>query len=176
MRDPVVVVDGEEHLRGPANAPLTLVEYGDFQCEHCAEAFWELRRLQSALAVRLAYRHFPLAQMHPQAMLAAEAAEAAAAQGQFWEMHDTLFRNHRRLDPAALIDYAAQLGLDVRRFAIDLQQHRWQPKIRRHFVDGVRRGVSATPTLFINGFRYNGPVTFEELFGVIAAQPGVSLR
>ncbi|MDP2343532.1 MAG: DsbA family protein [Deltaproteobacteria bacterium] len=170
-------VDDEEHVRGPATAPYTLVEYGDFQCPYCGEAFWELRRLVEAAApeLRFVFRHFPMSQVHPHAMIAAEAAEAAGAQGQFWEMHDLLFRNQHRLEPSALLQYASALDLDLQRFASDLQQHRWQSKVRRHFVDGVRSGVNRTPTLFINGHRYNGPVTVGVLYRMIAADEGISL-
>src|SRR5688572_12883653 len=107
-------VDVEDWVRGPADAPVTLLEYGDFECPFCGQAFWELKRLEQAVGdrVRFVFRHFPLAQAHPHARLAAEAAEAAGAQGKFWEMHDTLFANQRALELSDLLAYADDIGLD----------------------------------------------------------------
>jgi protein-disulfide isomerase len=152
-------VDDKDWVRGPAHAPVTLLEYGDFECPFCGQAFWELKRLEQAVGdrVRVVFRHFPLAQAHPHATLAAEAAEAAGAQGKFWEMHDTLFTNQRALERSDLLEYADELGLDRPRFTRALQEHRFLPKVRRDFMEGVRSGVNGTPTIFINGERWNGP-------------------
>ena len=154
-------VDVGDWAKGPADAPVTLLEYGDFECPFCGRAFWELKRLEHAAGdeVRFVFRHFPLSQMHPHATLAAEAAEAAGAQGKFWEMHDKLFTNQHALQLPALLTYAEEIGVDASRFARDLEEHRYLPKIRRDFMEGVRSGVNGTPTLFINNARWNGPIT-----------------
>jgi protein-disulfide isomerase len=162
-------VGPEDHLIGSPNAPITLVEYGDYQCPYCAAAHRQVKRLLEELGDQVAYvfRHFPLTQVHPQSMQAAEAAEAAGAQGQFWEMHDLLFDNQAALDHASLISYADALGLDVPRFLKDLREHRFESRIRRDFMDGVRSGVNGTPTFFINGVRHEGGYTFEALLDAI---------
>ena len=138
---------------------MTLLEYGDFECPFCGQAFWELKRLEESVGdqVRFVFRHFPITQAHPHAQLAAESAEAAGAQGKFWEMHDTLFANQQALEVSDLLGYADDLGLDVPRFSRDLQERRFSPKVRRDFMEGVRSGVNGTPTIFINGERWNGP-------------------
>jgi protein-disulfide isomerase len=162
-------VDGKDWTRGPADAPVTLLEYADFECPFCGEAFWELKRLEQAAGdrMRFVFRHFPLSQAHPHARLAAEAAEAAGAQGQFWEMHDTLFSNQRALELSDLLAYADEIGLDRRRFTRDLQEHRFSPKVRRDFMEGVRSGVNGTPTIFIDGQRWDGPYTAAALLDAI---------
>jgi protein-disulfide isomerase len=132
-----------------------------------------VKRLLTELGDQIAYvfRHFPLTQVHPQAMLAAEAAEAAGAQGRFWEMHDVLFENQASLDLPSLMEHADALLLDVPRFARDLQEHRFEPRIRRDFMDGVRSGVNGTPTFFINGVRHEGGYTFDALLDAIEGGP-----
>lgn len=171
-------VDAGDSTQGPADAPVTLLEYGDFECPFCGRAFWELKKLESAVGdrVRFAFRHFPLAQAHPHALLAAEAAEAAGAQGKFWEMHDKLFTNQHNLEAPALLTYAAEVGLDVPSFARDLQEHRHLPKVRRDFREGVRSGVNGTPTFFINGERWNGPYTAEALLAGIEGRGGADVE
>jgi protein-disulfide isomerase len=162
-------VDDKDWVRGPADAPVTLLEYGDFECPFCGQAFWELKRLEQAVGdrVRFVFRHFPLTQAHPHAGLAAEAAEAAGAQGKFWEMHDTLFTNQSALELSDLLEYADGVGLDKLRFTRDLEGHRFLPKVRRDFREGVRSGVNGTPTIFINGQRWNGPYTAAALLAGI---------
>lgn len=154
-------VDKKDWVRGPADAPVTLLEYGDFECPFCGQAFWELKRLEQAVGdqVRFVFRHFPIARAHPHARLAAEAAEAAGAQGNFWEMHDTLFSNQHALELSDLLAYADDIGLDRPRFTRDLHEHRFAAKVRRDFIEGVRSGVNGTPTIFINGERWDGPYT-----------------
>ena len=149
----------KDWVRGPADAPVTLLEYGDFECPFCGRAFRELKRLEQSVGdqVRFVFRHFPLTQVHPHARLAAEAAEAAGAQGKFWEMHDTLFTHQQALELSDLLAYADDLGLDSPGFSRDLQEHRFTPKVRRDFMEGVRSGVNGTPTIFINGQRWNRP-------------------
>ena len=162
-------VDLKDWVRGAADAPLTLLEYGDFECPACGQAFWEIRRVEEAVRdrVRFVFRHFPLAQAHPHAQLAAEAAEAAGAQGKFWEMHDTLFTNQQALEASDLLAYAEDIGLDCPRFTRDLQERRFSPKVRRDFMEGVRSGVNGTPTIFINGERWNGAYSATALLGGI---------
>ncbi len=168
-------VDARDWTRGPAGAPVTLLEYADFECPFCGRAFHELKRLERGLRdrIRFVFRHFPLSQMHPHAALAAEAAEAAGAQDKFWEMHDTLFSHQSALTLDALLSYARDLRIDVRRFARDLDEHLYLPKVRRDFVDGVRSGVNGTPTLFINNTRWDGPYTAEALLRGMRGDPSM---
>jgi protein-disulfide isomerase len=153
-----VPIGGCDHVRGPAVAPLTLLEYGDYECPYCGAAHVVLKELLAVMGDELtyAYRHFPLTQIHPHAQQAAEAAEAAGAQGRFWQMHDLLFEHHDRLTTRDLLGYAAALGLDVGQFALDLETHVHAPRVREDFVSGIRSGVNGTPTFFINGIRHNG--------------------
>jgi protein-disulfide isomerase len=148
----------DDHVDGPRDAPIQLVEYGDFECPYCGRAYFEVEKVRRALSGRLlfAYRHFPLARVHPRATLAAEAAEAAGAQGRFWEMHGLLFQNQPALEPTDLVADAAALGLDLDRFNDDLEEHRFLEKVRGDFMSGVRSGVNGTPTFFVNGHRHDG--------------------
>jgi protein-disulfide isomerase len=153
-----VPVTDDDHLLGPADAPVTLLEYGDYECPHCGRAHpivaAVLRRLGSQ--VRFAYRHFPLTQIHPHAQHAAEMAEAAAEQGQFWAMHDLLFENQEALDDEDLLEYAAELGIDPEWAASALAGQHYTDEVQRDFMSGVRSGVNGTPTFFINGVRHDG--------------------
>jgi protein-disulfide isomerase len=137
---------------------VTLVEYGDYECPYCGAAQPAVRELLELAGddVRFAYRHFPLSQIHPHAFQAALAAEAAGAQGAFWPMHELLYANQDRLGPRDLLLYAQSLQLDVARFAADLEQRTYEPRVREHFLSGVRSGVNGTPTFFVNGVRHNG--------------------
>jgi protein-disulfide isomerase len=139
---------------------VILVEYGDYECPACGQAHYILQNLlaQAGDTVTLVFRNFPLTTVHPHAQLAAEAAEAAGAQGKFWQMHDTLFENQQALDADSLLEYAASLGLDVDAFAEDLTQRRFADRVREDFLSGVRSGVNGTPTFFINGVRHDAGV------------------
>jgi protein-disulfide isomerase len=154
----ILPVGERDHAQGPADAPLTLVEYGDFECPYCGMAHPLVKDAQRRLGDRLrfVFRHFPITTSHPHARQAAEAAEAAAAQGQFWAMHDLLYEHQQTLDDAHLRQFAAQLGLDEERFAADMTEHRYAARVREDFMSGVRSGVNGTPTFFINGARYDG--------------------
>ena len=154
----VVPINERDHSLGPVNAPVTLVEYGDFECPHCARAHPIVQGIRRYMGdeLRLAYRHFPLAEAHPHAQSAAEASEAAGAQGRFWEMHDILFRNQHALEDDDLLLYAARVGVDAGRVARELAVRTWARKVRDDFRGGVRSGVNGTPTFFINGVRYDG--------------------
>jgi protein-disulfide isomerase len=160
-----VPVNQRDHVRGPETAPVTLVEYGDFECPYCAAAHVILKEVQATMGdqLRLVFRHFPLTQIHPHAEPAAEASEAAGAQGQFWEMHDLLYENQPRLDPPHLLMYAEELGLDVERFARELEEGAYRERVRGDFLSGVRSGVNGTPAFFINGVRYDGSWDIEPL-------------
>jgi protein-disulfide isomerase len=143
------------HTRGPATAPVTLVMYGDYQCPYTALANRFVADLREEMGeqLRLAYRQFPLADIHPDAERAAEAAEAAAAQGRFWEMHDKLFERQESLRERDLVRYAAALGLDRDRFSQDLNQHACAEQVNEDARSGRESGVHGTPTFFINGRR-----------------------
>jgi protein-disulfide isomerase len=151
------------------NALVTLLEYGDFECPFCGAAHpvVETVRRMAGDELRFVYRHFPLTNIHPHAEGAAEAAEAAGAQGRFWEMHDRLFENQHALDPASLIEHAGALRLDVPRFASDLTERVFAPRVREDFLSGVRSGVNGTPTFFINDVRYDGPHDVPSLYQAI---------
>jgi protein-disulfide isomerase len=152
-------VGSRDHIRGPRNAPVTLVEYGDYECPYCSQAFLLVAELERIAGDRMCYvfRNFPLTNAHPHAELAAEAAEAAGTQGRFWEMHSVLYEHQDALEPDDLAEYAAVIGLDVRRFVSDLAEHRYAARVREDFLSGVRSGVNGTPTFFMNGLRYDGP-------------------
>ena len=166
-----VDITERDHVRGPITAPLTLLEYGDYECPYCAAAHPAVKQVQSALGDQLAfaYRHFPLSTIHPHAFGAAEAAEAAGAQGRFWEMHDLLFANQDRLAFDDLLVYAQLLDLDLQRFAMDLERHTYSPRVREDFMTGVRSGVNGTPTFFVNGIRHNGGYDADSLLEALAA-------
>jgi protein-disulfide isomerase len=146
-----------DHIRGPSEAPLTLLEYGDYECPACGELFVVLRDLQVQTAgMRLVYRHYPLSGIHKHAELAAEAAEAASAQGRFWEMHDLLFEHQNALKLEDLVRYAGELNLDVDRFERELKDGTHHERVRQNFIAGVQDGVNGTPGLFLNGVRQQG--------------------
>ena len=148
-----------DHVEGPADARITLVEYGDFECPHCGYAYPIVKEVQRALAGTLlfAYRHFPLNRIHEHAEHAAEIAEAAGEHnGKFWQMHDVLFEHQDALDDPQLIAHAAALGVDPKWAAAALLEGRFRSKVREDFESGVRSGVNGTPTFFINGVRFEG--------------------
>jgi protein-disulfide isomerase len=146
-----------DHVLGNADALVTLVEYGDYECPHCGAAHAVLKDVLRRVGsdVRLVFRNFPLAQVHPHAVAAAEAAEAAAAQGEFWAMHDLLFENQDALEPDDLLTYAKTIGLDVARFAEDLSRSTFAEKVQADFSSGVRSGVNGTPSFFIDDARFD---------------------
>jgi protein-disulfide isomerase len=154
----VPVVHSHDHLRGVPHAAVTLVEYGDYQCPYCAMVQGVVNQVRAHFRDRLcfAYRHFPLTTVHPRAEISAEAAEAAGAQGRFWDMHNTLYLNQAFLQDVCLAAYAQQLGLDFAQFQGDLAKHRYTAKVRDQLISGVRSGVNGTPTFFINGIRHDG--------------------
>jgi len=169
-------VGPDDHVSGPEDAPVTLVEYGDFECPHCGRAHpivEQLRRLMGD-RLRFVYRHFPLTQAHPHAQHAAEMAEAAGEHGQFWPMHDTLFKNQDALEDENLLEYAVALGIDPASAASALAAHTFAGRVRRDFMSGVRSGVNGTPTFFINGVRddsgmWTDPQAFLEMLEGVAS-------
>jgi protein-disulfide isomerase len=159
-------VTARDHVTGPDDAPVTLVEYGDYECPYCGMAYPMVKRAQQELKgqLRFVYRNFPLAELHPHARLAAQAAEAAAAQGKFWEMHDMIFEHQDALERQDLIGYAKTLGLDIPQFESDLEAGTYAKKVRDDFRNGVRSGVNGTPTFFVNGERYDGSWANKDAF------------
>jgi len=162
------------------DAPVTLVKYGDYECPYCGEAHPVLKELQERVGeqVRFVFRHFPLDSVHPRARRAAQAAEAASSQGRFWEMHDLLYERQGELGKEDLMRYAAELGLDLRRFEEDLtnDHHAW--RIEEDRLGGDRAGVRGTPALFVNGVRYTGTLDLDGLLAVVeeaASSSGASL-
>jgi Na+/H+ antiporter NhaA len=152
-------VDPErDHIRGPEDAPVTLVEYGDYECPYCGQAEVAVRELLQTFGddLRYVWRHLPLNDVHPNAQRAAEAAEAAGAQGAFWEMHDRLLDNQDELTPRALGRYAEELGLDVQRFFQDMHHHKHAERITEDVASADASGVAGTPSFFINGKRHTG--------------------
>jgi protein-disulfide isomerase len=165
-------VDPEvDHVRGPLDAPVTLLEYGDYECPYCADAAPVIDRLRERLGddVNYVFRHLPLTDVHPNAQLASEAAEAAAEQGRFWEMHDRLLDASARLGPLDLRRHAEALGLDVDRFVEDLRRRRHAPRVARDVQSADASGVSGTPTFFINGRRHQGVYDIETLARAVKA-------
>ncbi len=160
-----------DHIRGDDNAPVTLVEYGDFECPFCGQAEPVVRELVSEFGhdLRYVFRHLPLSDVHPHAELAAEAAEAANKQGAFWEMHDLLFEHQDALEPKNLISYAEQLGLDVDRFTEELRRHEYAGRIASDVDDADLSGVSGTPTFFVNGLRHQGAYDIDTLTAAVLA-------
>ena len=158
-------VSARDHAQGPAAAPITLVEYGDYQCPYCGAAYPEIKRLQKALGkkLRFVFRNFPLTQSHPYALIAAEAAEAAAFQGKFWEMHDMIYENQDELEPDILLTWAETVGLDLEKFGTAIRQEEIAKKIKEDRKSGIASGVNGTPCLFINGSRYDGTPDYESL-------------
>lgn len=150
-------VGERDHAQGPADAAVTLVEYGDYECPHCGRAYPIVKEVQRRLgtALRFVFRNFPLKESHPHAEHAAEAAEAAGAQGKFWEMHDALYEHQDALDDRSLVRYAAALGLDGDTFEHELRTHVHKTRVHEDFMSGVRSGVNGTPTFFIDGVRFD---------------------
>jgi len=164
----------EDHRRGERGAPAQLLEFGDFECPFCGEAYPIVEALKRTLGDRLclAFRNFPIDAAHPHASLAAEAAEAAAAQGKFWEMHGMLYTHQDALERPDLEQYAARIGLDPGRFARDLGQHSFAAKVRQHLHSGALSGVNGTPAFYVNGQRHDGPWDYESLFQALMRSSG----
>ena len=165
-------VSARDHSEGHSKAPLTLVEFGDYQCPYCGAAYPVIKRLQKTLGskLRFIFRNFPLTQAHPYAMVAAEAAEAAALQGKFWEMHDLMYENQEDLEPGALSAWAEQIGLTLEEFGTAIREGEITRRIKEDRVSGIRSGVNGTPCFFINGARYDGLADYEPLHTALEEQ------
>jgi protein-disulfide isomerase len=163
-------VSERDHVEGRDDARVTLVEYGDFECPSCGQAYATIKEAQRAFGpnLRFVFRHFPLRSSHPHALEAAKAAEAAAGQGRFWPMHDRLFQHQTRLDSESLVEHARALGLDVERFRGDLQGRDAELRIGDDLSSGSSSEVRGTPSLFINGERYDGPRDRRSLIDALA--------
>ena len=159
-----------DRIKGALDAPVVLVKYGDYQSPDCGESYWIIKAIQQELGNRLGFvfRHFPQTAIHSQAQKAAEAAEAAAAQGKFWQMHDTLFEHQQALDNGYLVEYANDLGLDMPQFLQAMWKRVYADRVNEDIESGLRSGVITTPTLFINGIRYNDSWNVESLLAAIA--------
>jgi protein-disulfide isomerase len=159
-------VSERDHSRGDPSAPVTLLEYGDYECPHCGLAYPIVKSIQHRLGrkLRFVFRNFPLGEAHPHARRAAEAAEAAADQGKFWEMHDALYENQDRLEDEDLIALARAIRIDSARFATALEEGTFTARVREDFRNGIRSGVNGTPTFFVNGERYDGAWPDEDAF------------
>jgi protein-disulfide isomerase len=150
-------VSDADHVQGPDDAAVTLVEYGDYQCLYCGAAYSVIKAVQKRLGKRLrfVFRNFPLNQAHPLAELAAESAEAAGAQGKFWEMHDALYENQDQLGQPLIEALVERLHLDAGKFAAHLEARQFQARVKHDFMGGVKSGVNGTPGFFVNGERYD---------------------
>jgi Na+:H+ antiporter, NhaA family len=166
-----------DHVRGDPDAPVTLVEYGDFQCPYCGEAYPVVNELLERFGDQLlfVFRHMPLPDLHPRAPFAAEAAEAAGAQGRFWEMHDRLFEHQHQLTDAELRAHAEAVGVaDAARFDADLRDRVYEARVAEDFESGSRSGVPSTPRFFVNGLIHLGSASYPELLEAISEELEVS--
>jgi protein-disulfide isomerase len=163
------VTEDRDHIQGPADAAVTLVQYGDYECPYCGEAYPIVKEVQARMGERLrfVFRNFPISTAHPHAERAAEAAEAAAVQDKFWQMHDILYENQRRLDDEDLLAYAERLQLDVERFEKEMGEHVHAGRVHEDFMSGVRSGVNGTPTFYINGVRHDDSYETEILLDAL---------
>jgi NhaA family Na+:H+ antiporter len=171
-------VSDTDHVLGPVDSDVTLVEYGDYECPYCGRAENSVREIQERVGdrVRLVWRHFPNRSVHPHARMAAEAAEAAGAQGKFWEMHHMLFKHQDRLEKSDLLEYASQLELDLEQFQQEIDEHQHTEKVNGDFRSGLESGVRGTPTWFINGLRYDGPWDPESLLEAVRKPMSARIR
>jgi protein-disulfide isomerase len=164
-------ITADDHVLGPADAPAAVLEYGDYECPFCRGAARDVHRMLDLYPglIRFVFRNFPIAALHPHADQAAEAAEAAAAQGKFWGMYELLLRPSSRLDLDSLLSYALGLGLDVDRFGQEVTGGAYAAKIERDVREGVRNGVNATPKFYVDGVRIDGKFPLEGLEDAIQA-------
>jgi len=167
-----VPVTDADHIEGDPDAPVTLVEYADYECPYCGAAYAIIKRVQKHFGKRLrfVFRNFPLTQIHPEAENAAETGEFAGAHGRFWEMHDALFENQETLGPALYVSLAKTLGLSAEALEEALEHRTFRPKIRSDFMGGLKSGVNGTPTFFINGRRHDAGNEYEDLVAAIDAE------
>lgn len=160
-----IAVNENDQRQGNNNAPLILVEYGDYECPHCGAAYPVVKELQKHFGkdLLLVFRNFPLAEIHPHALSAAYVAEAAALQDKFWTVHDLIFEHQAALSNKHLLDYAEQAGANLEKLVKDMQSDHITSKVENDMLGGARSGVNGTPTFFMNGKRYNGYYDYEAL-------------
>lgn len=166
-----MAVSERDHMQGPVTAAVTVVEYGDFECPYCDEAYFVVKEIQKQLGNQLCFvfRHFPLTNVHPHARHAAEASEVAGAQGKFWEMHDSLFEHQNQLDDVGLEEQALSLNLDKKRFQEDMEQHTYAHHVQEDVESGRHSRVSGTPSFFINGILHDDTYKLDVLLPAIKA-------
>ena len=172
-----IAVNSGDHQLGNVNAPITLVEYGDFQCPHCGRAHPLLKRLlkEKGSDLNLVFRNFPLTEIHQYANVAAAAAEAAGKQGKFWEMHDLIFENQSELNDELLMRLAQELKLNMKKFVDDTESEEVQNKIEMDFEGGISSGVNGTPSFFVNGTKLSSyDETYQSLLN--AVQPESKMK
>jgi protein-disulfide isomerase len=163
------VIESRDHIEGTADASVTLVQYGDYECPYCGAAYPIIKEVQARMGERLrfVFRNFPITTSHPHAEQAAEAAEAAASQGKFWQMHDLLYENQKRLRDQDLQAYAEKLELDVGVFDKEMAEHVHAGRVHEDFMSGVRSGVNGTPTFYINDVRHDDSYDLETLLAAL---------
>ncbi len=166
-----VPVAARDHVQGDSNAPVILVEYGDYECPHCRHACPIVKQVQKHFGKQLGFvfRNFPLKEIHPNAESAAETAEFAAGQNRFWEMHDAIYENQDALGPPLLLELAERMELSGQALASALKEGEYAKRVKEDFIGGIRSGVNGTPTFFINGKRHDGPFELADLVGAIQA-------
>lgn len=164
-----IPVSNKDHIEGNPEARIELVEYGDYQCPYCGEAYQEIKKVQKHLGkdLKFVFRNFPLTDAHQYALGAAIAAEIAGDMGKFWEMHDTLYENQEALEDADIIEYAQQLGLDIDKFESHFSDSKYENKIEDQMEGGLRSGVNGTPSFFVNGQKYEGDYTAQSIIEYI---------
>lgn len=164
-----IPVSSLDHIQGNPDAPLTLVEYGDYECPYCGMAYPIVKRLQKHFGDRLrfVFRNFPLIDNHPHAGIAAMSAEFADSKGKFWEMHDVLYENQRSLELSDIMNYAKTLNLSTHELKISIESEVYAQKIQNDFMGGVKSGVNGTPTFFINEKRFNDSYEYENLLSAL---------
>jgi len=163
-----MLISEDDHIQGSIDAPVVLVAYSDYQCLSCNEVHRMIQQIQQQIQLCLVFRHFPRSHLHPQAQKAAEAAEAAAAQNKFWQMHNILFEHQSALSNGYLLEYANEIQLDIDRFLREMTDHVHAKRITQDIQGGVQSGVSSAPTLFVNGVRYRDAWERERLLKTIA--------
>lgn len=174
MAELVVPVSQNDHVLGDPEAPVVIVEYGDYQCPYCGQAYAIAKGLQRKFGNDLCvvFRNFPLVQVHPFSTGAAQAAEAAGAQGKFWQMHDLLYEHQEALEFEDLVSYARELELDVERFWQEIENDAFSEKVAQDIRGGIRSGVNGTPTFFLNGIRYDDSWDFDNFSAAIQKHLG----
>jgi protein-disulfide isomerase len=169
MKKLTLPINNQDHIKGPRNAPVQVVAYGDYQCSYCGGASLVVNAIERSYSGQIAFvfRHFPLSNLHPFAEKAAIAAEAAGRQGKFWFMHNMIFQYQEQLNAKTLLVFAEELQLNIKIFKMDITDHALSEKVAADLDSGAQSGVNGTPSFFINGYKYSGSYDFESLAGAI---------